>query len=270
MSLRRLAWCTPLLLSLACGGDKSPSAAANPPAPMAAETAEAMATAFLLAEHQQASVTALPALAPSGEPGVYALLNGSGNLGCMTVTTDGTTIVLTFTGCMGPNGGMLTGQLSISWMANQCTLNYQNFQASKGTQAWTLNGTKTIQINTAAHQASVSVTGMTMAFSDSAAPSINKTMNYGCNLTSDWATAGTYKLWGTFHTQQGMNPVLTGTIAAATPLTWMTGCCYPGSDSLNLQQGTAQADLQFGMPCGTLTLTPFGQVGMTKTLADCP
>lgn len=274
MSLRRLACPPSLLLLLACGGgDKSPSnsTAAPPVTPLSWESAESITTAFLLAEHQQFSAPALPFLEPMGDTGVFGLKTTAPIPDCVTLTVNGTaSVLLTFNGCVGPNGGTLSGKLLVTWKTNEYTLVYQDLQATKGTRGWLINGTRTLQVDPAARQARITVTGLTLGLTDSANESASMTLSYASSLTSDWATAGAYKLWGTFTAQKGSDPALTCTIPLASPLLWKAGCCYPVAGLMSLQKGPAKADLSFGLPCGTVTVTPFGQAGVTQTLASCP
>lgn len=275
MSLRRLACLSPVLLILACGGGKAPSSSQTTPTPsntpMASDTAEVMATAFLLAEHQQAGAPALPTFVPMGDPGVFGLQWPASIPDCVTVTPNGGgSVILTFNGCAGPNGGTLNGRLVISWQASDYTLIFQDLQAAKGTQGWRLNGTRNLHLDAAARQATITVVGLTIAITDSANPAANRTVQYASALTADWATTGAYKLWGSFSAQKGGDAALTGTITGTAPLLWNAGCCYPGSGTLSLQQGLAKADLVFGQPCGSLTIIPFGQVPLSRILAACP
>lgn len=275
MNRQVLTLCTSLTLLLACGGGSPSRSGGSGTAPtlrpMSADTAESMLTAFLLAEHGYATVPGLPSQTPGGAPGVMGLSFPAALPPCVGVAMTGTaSVTLTFTNCTGPHGGTLNGQLALSWAPGQVTVAYQHLQAAKGTQSWTLDGTKSLKVDAAAKTATVTATGITFAFADSAAPATNATLSYGCNLASTWATAGTYAVTGTFTVQRGNEAALTGTLPASAPLTWTAGCCHPSSGSLGLQQGSAHADLAFGPPCGTLTITPFGQPAVTRLLAPCP
>lgn len=265
-----------LLLAPGCGGDGAASSSATTSkttTPLATDTAAGMMGTFLLSESQSAADSALPALAPAGDEGVLALA-APALPSCIAVTSGGpgTPITYTFTNCLGPNGGTLNGQITFTWVGSTCTLTYGNFSATKGSQAWVLNGTKTITVNKTASQSQV-VTGsggITHAFTDSATPANNRTFTYTCALLADWATPGSYKLSGTFSYQTTSDDTLEGSIPSAAPLTWTTGCCYPSMGIVNLKKGYAKADLSFGLPCGTLTVTSYGQASVTRTLAACP
>jgi hypothetical protein len=266
---------TVLFLATACGGGAGSGSATTQkdPTPLAADTAAGVMGTFLLSESQSAADSALPSLAPAGDEGVLALAAPLLNP-CIGVTSGGpgTPITYTFTNCVGPNGGTLNGQITFSWVGNACTLTYGNFSATKGSQAWVLNGTKTVTVNKTAHQSQV-VTGsggITHAFTDTAAPANNRTFTYTCALLADWATPGSYKLSGTFGYQTAGDDTLEGSIPSAAPLTWTVGCCYPSMGIVNLKKGLAKADLSFGLPCGTLTVTSYGQASVTRTLAACP
>jgi hypothetical protein len=275
MSVQRLACTAPLILLLACGGggksSSGPTSPAPPITPLTWESAEAVTTAFLLAEHQQFSAPALPSLEPLGDSGVFGLKTPGPIPDCVTLTLNGTaSVLLTFNGCVGPNGGTLSGKLLVSWKPNEYTLVYQDLQATKGTKGWLLNGTRTLQTNPAAKQALVTVAGMTIGITDSANEAVSRTVKYASSLTTDWATPGAYKLWGSFSAQSGSDPALACTISAGAPLLWNPGCCYPVAGVMSLQQGPAKADLTFTLPCGTVTVAPFGQAATTRNLTACP
>lgn len=272
MSLRRWLLPLPILGLVACSGGGTPDHFGGiASTPMAADTAESLATAFLLAEHTQASPSALPTLVPSGESGAFALMGMAERPGCVTVTATGpSTVVVAFQGCQGPHGGFLSGQVTFSWKPNEYTLVYQGFKASKGTKAWLLKGTRNIQLDPAAKQARISASGMSLVITDSALPSSDKTYAYHSDLTSNWATAGSYKVWGSFGAREGANPGVAGTINPNFPLTWVAGCCHPVSGTLDLQSGMATAQVRYSLPCGTLTLTPWGQSAVSKLLPACP
>lgn len=273
--MRRTALLTPLaaLLLAGCGGGGSSPTTAPPAQPLASSAVSPFVTAFLIAEQQGvATPDALPTLAPAGDAGVFALVQPAVPA-CVSVTSAGpgiSPVTYTFNNCTGPNGGTLTGQLVVAWSGSTYTLTYQNLTATRGTQAWMLNGSKTIAVNAAARQASLSTAGLTHTFTDSANPSSNTTFTYACALTADWATAGQRKLWGTFSYQSGLDATLHAAIAQAAPLVWSAGCCYPGSGTVAFTKGLAKADVAFGLPCGTVTITPFGQAGTVSTLAACP
>lgn len=271
--MRRSSLLTPLavLVLAGCGG-KSDGTAPPPAQPLASGTVAPFLTAFLVAEQTSvATPDALPALAPAGDAGVYALVQPAVPA-CVGVTSGGpgvSPVTYTFNSCAGPNGGVLTGQLTVAWSGSTYTLTYQNLTVTRGTQAWVLNGTKTLTVNALAHQATVTTAGLTHAFTDSANPAANASFTYACALTADWATAGQRKVWGTFSYQSGFDATLSAVIAQATPLTWATGCCTPTSGTIAFTKGLAKADVAFGLPCGTVTVTPFGQAPSTATLAAC-
>ena len=110
---------------------------------------------------------------------------------------------------------------------------------------------------------------MTTSFHDTADPSASRTFSYGCNLTSDWATAGITKVWGTFALQSGSEPTLSATIPEYRPLAWTPGCCYPTSGVLALSQGSASSDASFSLPCGRYSLSGINTL-LPFTLPDCP
>jgi len=108
-----------------------------------------------------------------------------------------------------------------------------------------------------------------MSFLDTANPEISRTFSYGCNLVSDWATAGSYKVWGSFSFQSGNEATLSGSISEFSPLAWTSGCCYPLAGVLTLAQGPASSEVSFTSPCGSYTLSGI-QTLVPLTLPACP
>lgn len=262
-----------MVLATGCGGGGGSNTTSDPtPTPLAADSASAYLGTFLLSESQSADSGSLPTVAPAGDPGVYALAVPA-LPACIGVTSGGpgTPTTYTYNSCTGPNGTTLTGQITFSWSNSTCTLTYANFTAAKDTRTWVMNGTKTITVNATTHQSQVATTGITHVYTDTAFPADNRTFTYTCALLADWATAGAYKLSGTFsYLAAGESSALQGTIPTAAPLTWTAGCCYPSTGTVNLQKGLAKADLSFGLPCGTMTITSYGMSAVARTLTACP
>jgi hypothetical protein len=264
-----------LLLGLcACGGSKQ----STPAPPLPPDTAAKAMGAFLLIESIPSAPSALPSWQPLAEGNASQLLTplplGEGCVGTQSVLNpDGsTTFKATFACSSQVDGSTLSGALWFTFSAanpGSYLFEYKDLKRVKDTQSWTVNGSKQVLLDLPASRAILRTpTPMTMSFLDTANPATSRVFSYGCHLTSDWATAGTYKLWGTFSLQSG-NEALSGSIAELQPLVWSLGCCYPVSGTITLAQGTARSDAIFPQPCGNYTISGI-QTLVPLTLPACP
>ena len=262
-----------LPLLLACGGSNSPEQTPTVPQakPMSADEARAATWGFLTVEHSAAVASRMPGFIPAGEGRLLSLPPLPPCVSVVSSLGPGiTTVALTFNACAGPDGGTLNGSVTITFnaQATDFSVAYQNLVAQKDTRTWTFSGSKSLKVDAAAKQATLTANHLSATFTDSAHPETSKAYLYDASLHADWATAGTYKLSGTFSLRD--NGTLTsGAIPDAAPLTWTEGCCYPVSGSITFTRGGASTNASFGLPCGTLTITPAGQAAQTQLLAAC-
>ncbi len=258
---------------LACGGSASRDQApvAPPAKTLTANEARAATWGFLTVEHSAAVASRMPGFIPSGEGRLLSLPPLPPCVSVVSSLGAGiTTVALTFTACTGPDGGTLNGLVTITFnaQATEFSVAYQNLVAKKDTRTWTFSGSKSLKVDAAAKQATLTANHLSATYTDSAHPETSKAYLYDASLHADWATAGTYKLSGSFSLTE--NATLTsGAIPAAAPLTWTEGCCYPVSGSITFARGGASTIATFGLPCGTLTITPSGQAAQTQLLAVC-
>lgn len=273
-SCRLLPLALPFLL--ACGGSGQDSRQPAPPAPKAipADEAQAAIWGFLTLEHGTTIASQMPTFVRSGDA---QLLVSPPTVSCITQVTstkEGRTFILyTFNNCgdiaVTPNN--LNGTISVSFSnlaPTSYTVEYNNLVATRGTQTWVFNGTKTLNINPAAKQAVLIATNLSAVLTDSAHPELNRSYLYNANLNADWATTDTFKLAGGYNLVANTH-TLGGVIASATPMTWTAGCCYPTSGSISLTKDAASASAAFSLPCGTLTITPAGQAPLKPLLPAC-
>ncbi len=271
----RLVRCLPFALPLliACGGSSPKGDAPVAPVvkPMSAEDARAATWGFLTVEHSAAVASKMPGFIPSGEGRLLSLPPLPPCVGVSASLAGGTTtLALTFNACTGPDGGTLNGAVTISFnaQATDFSVTFQNLVAKKDTRTWTFNGSKNLKVDAAAKQATLQANHLSATFTDSAHPETNRAYLYDADLHADWATAGAYKLSGSFSLSD--NGTLTsGAIASAAPLTWTEGCCYPVSGAIAFTRNQSTTTAAFGLPCGTLTLSPAGQSPQTQVLAAC-
>lgn len=270
--VRYAPFALPLMLS--CGGSSSPKGTtplAPAATPMTVEEARAATWGFLTVEHSAAVASTLPGFIPSGEGRLLSLPALPPCVGVVVSLNAGlTTVALTFNACAGPDGGTLNGGVTIAFnaQATDFSVVYQNLVAAKDTRTWTFNGTKSLHLEGAIKQATLTATHLSATFTDSAHPDTNRAYLYDASLNADWGTPGTYKLWGTFSLTDGANSA-SGSISSASPLTWNQDCCYPVSGAIAFTKNAAITTAAFALPCGTLTLAPAGQAPQTQTLAAC-
>ncbi len=269
--MRYLPLALPFLL--ACGGSGTNVDAPMAPAmkPMSADEARAATWGFLTVEHGAAVASKMPGFIPSSGSQLLSLPALPACVGVTTSLAAGTTTVaLSFNACEGPDGGTLNGVVTIAFsaQATDFTVAYQNLVARKDTRTWTFSGSKILKLDAVNKQATLQANHLSAIFTDSAHPDTNKSYVYDAALTADWATAGTYRLWGTFSLSD--NGTLTsGAISNAAPLTWTAGCCYPVSGAIAFTRNGSATTAAFGLPCGALTITPAGQAPQSQVLAAC-
>ena len=259
---------------LACGGSSPKSEAPQAPAvqPMSVEEARAATWGFLTAEHSAAVASKMPGFIPAGGGYLLSLPPIPPCVGVAVSLNAGlTTVALTFRACAGPAGGTLNGGVTITFnaQATDFSIAYQNLVAKKDMRTWTFNGAKSLKVDVTAKQATLVANHLSATFTDSAHPEMNRAYLYDATLHADWATVGIYKLSGTFSLTDGANTT-SGTIPSATPLTWTDACCYPVGGAITFMKNGAATNAAFGLPCGTLTITPAGQAPQTQLLAACP
>lgn len=258
---------------LACGGSNPQNQRPITPSvkAMSADEARAATWGFLTVEHGAAVASQMPGFIPSGGGQLLSLPALPACVGVTATLAGGiTTVTLSFNACAGPDGGILNGGVAITFnmQATDFTVTYQNLVARKDTRTWTFTGSKSLKLDAAGKQAVLQANHLSAVFTDSAHLETSKSYLYDAALTADWATAGTYKLWGTFSLSD--NGILTsGAISNAAPLAWTEGCCYPVSGAIAFTRGSATTTAAFGLPCGTLTITPAGQSSQTQVLAAC-
>jgi len=238
---------------------------------MSADEARAATWGFLTVEHSAAVASRMPGFIPSGEGWLLSLPALPACVGVDTTMAGGiTTVALSFNACAGPDGGTLNGRVTIAFklQATDFTVTYQSLVARKDTRTWTFNGSKNLKLDPIGKQASLQANHLSAAFTDSAHLDTNKSYVYDAALTANWASSGTYKLWGTFSLSDN-GTVTSGAISNAAPLTWTESCCYPVSGAIAFTHSGAATNATFGLPCGTLTITPAGQPSQTQVLAAC-
>lgn len=261
---------TALLGLCACGGSKSEA----PGTPLPLNTASKVIGAFLLVESNPAAPAALPSW--KALPGSAALQLAPGATANACVSTEivqnpdaSTTLKATFTCSSQVDGSTLSGAIWFTFSTatpGNYLFEYKDLKRVKDTQSWTVNGSKQVALDQ--NRATLRTpTPMTMSFLDTANPAASKTYSYGCNLISDWATTGSYKVWGSFSLQSGNDSTLSGSISELHPLTWNPGCCNPTSGVLTLLQGTASSEVTFALPCGSYSVSGYSGLG---TLPACP
>ncbi len=273
---RLLPLALPLLL--ACGGSGQNPSQSTLPETKAIPADEALAATwgFLSLEQGTSMASQMPTFKQAGDAKILTTAETSSCITTITSTKEGVTRVLyTFHNC-GPqvvslDNLNLNGSLTISFN-NQAptlyTLEYKDLVVTRGTQTWTFNGSKSINVNLSAKQANLTVTNLSAVFTDTAHPDSNRSYLYNASHNADWATANTYKLYGS-HSLLANAHTTTGVISSAAPLTWTTGCCYPINGSISFTKDTLSASAAFALPCGTLTLTPTGQAPATQLLPAC-
>lgn len=276
MRLRTTLPIVPLLLA-GCGGSHSDPAVPTGLTPTTAGTAAA--TVLAAESTAQASPTGLPMWVPldkTGEGTAFGLQTPFTLPACASITTTGpdaqgfTHQTWTFTNCM-EGDETLNGSIEVTWKQYDYQITFHHLVKSEdgGQETFTVDGTRHVVIDPVAKQATLTVTGFSLSHTEADEPSENRSFTYSAAYTSDWATAGQFKLWGTFTLQANADPALTGTIAQGTALTWTAGCCRPTSGLLALAQAGKTAEVQFGLPCGTITVTVSGQPAITRRLRGC-
>jgi hypothetical protein len=259
---------SPLALAglMACGGNTS-SPTAPPSTQMDSATAEALVAPLLNEQNNQAGendnsgpTQALEAMAFT-EPLHPA---------CVTVSNQtANSETWTFTSCTGPHGWTWNGVVLLTWTVNGdgtvlVKHNHQNLVGTKDGKTWTINGVRDNLRNPATKLVQISAEpGFTKTFNDGTATTV---YTYTMGLTADWSTAGERKLFGTWALTPVNGEPINGTIAQASPLVWdkTSGCCYPVSGTMVVTKGSKTANLQYGLPCGTVTIN-----GTAFTRAAC-
>ncbi len=224
-------------------------------------------------EALQATPTALPIWAPTPEgtalgfsPGALLLCVSKGVPS--TPDANGYTHVLsTYTNCNSPHGGLLNGTVDVAFKNADYLITYNLTATLSGSSyRWTYTGQRHAVLDTTAKTSTITSTLLVTTYNGAATVG---TEAYTGNWNADWATAGTYKLWGSFLVNATGQETLAGTVAAGAPLTWSAGCCYPGSGTLTLLKGNRSAGITFALPCGTVFLDLPGSSVATVGLPDC-
>lgn len=259
------------LLVLACGGSGT-GATNSPSASLPASEVLRATESFLQTEGAQAQPGYFPtALRIDGTPEPAAAPAAA----CPARTVEhpsptSTRITLDFSGCpQGPAGSVL-GKLILTFTTNPpgWSYTYDAFTALSGTQMWQLDGTKGVSLNTAAQEATVQVQNFQVRYADSAHPENNRSFTYSSAITGSWATAGAYKVWGTYTLASTGDTPVTATIAREEALVYAAGCCYPTSGSIRFTKGGATATATFLPTCGSVSITAGGATA-TRTLEAC-
>ncbi|MBI3132538.1 MAG: hypothetical protein HYZ13_14580 [Acidobacteria bacterium] len=226
----------------------------------------------------QASSSALPFWSPVGEgtPQAALGLHLPSLPSCASVTTTGpdaqgfTHQTWTFVHCTSGDES-LDGNIDLTWKAGDYTITFNHLVLTEdgGAETTTLDGTRHVVIDTATSTGTVTLSQFRLAHTEASEPGENRTFTYDAAYHTDWATPGTYKLWGGFTAQANAEPAVAGTVDMARPLTWTVGCCRPTSGILHLAQGSQSAEVAFSLPCSTITITVAGQPSVTRKLRGC-
>jgi hypothetical protein len=251
-----------LLFTLACGGKQDASTSAQAQAArMDTEEALEFASVFLAIENDQNSEEAMPGVVQSGD--ALALAENAVPA-CVTRTVlSPTSVKFHYENCTGPRGGTVNGDIVISWTTDRdhFTKTYQQFILARNGKTWTLNGTKKVDLDRAAKQSHVTVENFHKVWSDG---TTTKDFHYTCNLFADWATQGSYQLYGNWGLQATGQAAIQVSVDKKTPLVWNRGCCHPISGTKEISRGSEKATVVFGTPCGSVTVN-----GTPKTLLPC-
>jgi hypothetical protein len=269
--MRRIHLALPLLLLAltACGGSGSGTAAL----PLEAGLARKATNDLMTFESLQATPTSLPIWAPTPEGSALGFTPGS-MPACVSKgapsAPDGngyTHVVSTYTNCNGPHGGLLNGTVEVAFKNADYLITYNLTASAPGsTYTWTYTGQRHAVLDTTAKTSTLTSTIVVTTFNGGSSTGAE---TYTGTWNADWATVGTYKLWGSFQVTATGQETLTGTVAAASPLSWSAGCCYPGSGTLALVKGARSADITFALPCGKVFLALPGSTTATVSLPPC-
>jgi len=275
-----------LFTFVACGGSGDSSSSQTG---FSGSSAAAFATALVNDEGVQATPSNLPAWAPDPDgkgADVKTIANLAPANACVTagpVTVDGqgvSHVTWTYTNCTGPEGGTVNGTRAISWVQDPNNTNATDYTIvpditiTNGTKTWVLaGGTRSLVVDTVAKSTTITVRDMSATLTDSADPGFSATYTWSRDMVADWSVSGQYKLSGTFTWQNSANDrgPINGSIAAANPLIWMTGCCHPESGAISLTrvESGATATATYTTPCGTLDLA-WGDGNTATAHLFCP
>lgn len=259
--------CVLVVVSLACGSGSTPAPPppATPPA-LAPESAASAVSAVFLPE-VLTGLESLPRLQATEMPGVYGLA-GAPALGCVQVSLTGpTTQTWTFQ-CTTPDGGSVTGSVAITFTAQSAAVTYTQLTWAKGGQRWTLNGTRNLLRPLGSRTATLTYTGFSVAYADSAT-TVTQTTTISGSGTLDASQAGQLKLHGTWTLTEGSR-TRTLDVPQAQALTWSPGCCWPTSGVATVTEGGLGATATFTVPCGTLSVASGGLPPVSRSLPGCP
>lgn len=264
------------LLVLGCGGGGQGSPASTAPKAIASAETLRLTESFLQVEGRQSQPGSMPFTALAQPGSGLPTAAAAAAEGCPTFVIeypDPNTMKVTFefAGCPKEVAAAITGRilLTITLFPSTWTVVYDDLTAVSGTQRWQMAGTKGVAKDAVKKESRIQTQNFTVSYTDSANPSGNRSFAYGSDLTGSWATAGEYRVWGTYTlTANGEAPV-TATIAKDQPLVFTAGCCYPTAGSIHFTKGEASADATFQAPCGTVKVQPAGGAAETRTLAAC-
>ncbi|MFN8010003.1 MAG: hypothetical protein U0P81_01230 [Holophagaceae bacterium] len=266
-----------LLLAAGCGG--SGGSTSQPAASVSAAEALRLTETFLQVEGRQSQPGYFPAapLAPGdrGSAARAASALAAGTCGDVTIdypTPTTMRITVDFAGCPKEITDHISGRLVItiglganpSWLVD-----YQALRAASGTESWTINGMKGLLKDTTRQEASIQTQNLSVAYADSAKPGEARSYMFNAALTGSWATAGQYRIWGTYSLTSSQDGSVSATVAKEDPLTYAAGCCYPSSGSIRYTRNGAGATATFLAPCGTVRIQPDGGTAETRALAAC-
>jgi hypothetical protein len=259
------------LLGVACGGGSQNKTSAVTPAALSASEVLRAAESFVQAEGAQAQPGYYPTtLRADGTPEPTTPAST-----CPARTVDhpsptSTRITLEFTGCPQGPAGSVMGKLILTLSSNPpgWTASYDAFSAISGTQMWQIDGTKGVSLNTAAQGATIQVQNLSVRYADSAHPENNRAFAYSASLTGSWATAGTYRVWGTYTLSVPGEAPVTATIAQGEALVYAPGCCYPTAGTIRFAKGAASGSATFLSTCGSVKVESAAGTE-TRTLEAC-
>ena len=270
---------------LACSGGSSytgatgedPNQVVATSTAMTSEEANTVTAAVLDSFQVKGSATDLAqALVRSGDEGVYAVDPAINP--CVTVVpqNNGGTITTTYTFSNCTNaagGGSVNGTVvTVNTIgSNSYSISYQNLTVTRGTESFTVNGTQTATLDRVARTSTIAMPspGMSIVYAKSGS---SGTYSLVGSLNGDYATAQTFKLFGSCVLTKAGGKAETVTIESADPVTWResTGCCYPVAGTIKLYEtlslsaagqsytGTKQvAAYTFTSTCGTVSYTAY-------------
>jgi hypothetical protein len=248
----------PSLLILGCGGGGSSSGTTTPPVQQTTTTQVSTLTQNFVTSSAFLPLPGAPMVIANGGPLPPLMVPAAAASACPNVTVNGTTVTADFSAC--PNmSGSITMTYSVDGTgAYSSTSTYNNFSYHFGSNSGSLNGSLTMSgttlvsgssfgfhILTTGLNGSTTYNGVTQTWSETMDISISLTVSGTAMTLQEYGAIGFTGGFGTF----------SGTIPAATPLTWnMSSCHYPTSGTINWSAAGTSASATFGPACGAYTV----------------